>query len=474
MDESVKIENELPPEMPDYKAEIVQALRSNLTPKLMRERILAHHENDIAAALELLSKDERARLYSILDVQTLADVLEYSDNPGEYLGELGIRKRIDVLSRFEAGDAVEYLRGIERGERHTILELMDSEARSELKLINSFDEDEIGSKMTTDYISIRAGISVRQAMRELIAQAADNDNLNTIYVVDEDETFVGAIDLKKLIRAREGDPLESITMTSYPYVYASEEIEDCIERLKEYSEDSIPVLDADNKLRGVLTSQDLTEMVGEALGDDYAKLAGLAAAEELEEPVRRSMGKRLPWLIILLGLGLLVSSVVGLFERVVAELTILMGFQSLILDMAGNVGTQSLAVTIRVLMDEQLSGRQKWSLISKEARVGLLNGGILGALSVAFIGLFLAVIKRQPWALAFSVAGCTGIALIVAILLSSILGTAIPILFKKMKIDPAVASGPLITTLNDLVAVVTYYGLSWILLINLLGFGTGG
>ena len=328
--------------------------------------------------------------------------------------------------------------------------------------------------MTTDYISIRAGISVRQAMRELISQAADNDNLNTIYVVDEDETFVGAIDLKKLIRAREGDSLDAITMTSYPYVYASEQIEDCIERLKEYSEDSIPVLDADNKLRGVLTSQDLTEMVGEALGDDYAKLAGLAAAEELEEPVRRSMGKRLPWLIILLGLGLLVSSVVGLFERVVAELTILMGFQSLILDMAGNVGTQSLAVTIRVLMDEQLSGRQKWSLISKEARVGLLNGGILGALSVAFIGLFLALVKRQPWALAFSVAGCTGAALIVAILLSSILGTAIPILFKKMKIDPAVASGPLITTLNDLVAVVTYYGLSWILLINLLGFGTGG
>ena len=205
------------------------------------------------------------------------------------------------------------------------------------------------------------------------------------------------------------------------------------------------------------------------LGEDYAKLAGLSAEEDLREPLKKSIGKRLPWLIILLGLGLVVSSVVGAFEGVVAHLTLIISFQSLILDMAGNVGTQSLAVTIRVLMDEQLSGREKFGLVVKEARVGLANGLILGLMSFVFIGLYLLLLKSQPAALAFSVSMCTGAALILSILLSSITGTVVPLAFKKLNVDPAVASGPLITTLNDLVAVVTYYGLAWLLLINTLG-----
>lgn len=471
MNERKNIQNEniVVTQHPDYTAEISQIIRKNLTPKLMREQILAYHENDIARALALLNKKERYRLYSILDADTLAGILEYSEQLSLCLGELGIRKRIDVLSKFDTSTTVEYLRQLDRSERETILELLDEETKTEIKLISSFDEDEIGSKMTTNYISIHSGIGVRQAMRELISQSAENDNISTIYVVDEEETFVGAIDLKDLIIARAETALDSITTTSFPYVYANELIEDCIERIKDYSEDSIPVLDSNNKLKGVLTSQDITELVDNELGEDYAKLAGLSAEEDLHEPLKRSIGKRLPWLIVLLGLGLVVSSVVGAFETVVAHITLIISFQSLILDMAGNVGTQSLAVTIRVLMDEKISKKQKLFLVSKEARVGLLNGAVLGLLSFAFIGLYLVVLKGQSMMLAFSVSLCTGIALLIAILLSSITGTVIPIIFKKLKIDPAVASGPLITTINDLVAVVTYYGLAWILLINVMG-----
>lgn len=351
-----------------------------------------------------------------------------------------------------------------------LFELMDDDIRHEIQLLSSFNNDEIGSRMTTNYICVYTGVSVRQAMKELIKQAADNDNISTIYVVDRDETFVGAIDLKNLIIARETTQLDSITITSYPYVYANEQIEDCIERLRDYSKDSIPVLDTENKLKGVLTSQDITEFVDEEMGEDYAKLAGLSAEEDLQEPLKRSVSKRLPWLLILLILGLMVSSVVGLFENVVAELTIIISFQSLILDMAGNVGTQSLAVTIRILMDEQLGYRQKLLLIGKEARIGFVNGGILGILCFGVIGLYLIILKGQSAAFAFSISLCTGIALIVSILLASITGTIIPIIFKSIKIDPAVASGPLITTINDLVAVITYYGLAWILLIQILHF----
>ena len=455
---------------PDYRTEIADILRSNLTPKRMQERLLQYHENDIAAALELLKKDERMRLYSILQTDTLASVLEYAGLLEEYMGELSIRKRVEILSRVEPGTAVEYLAQLEKAERNVLIELMDEDVRREITLLSSFDEDEIGSRMTTNYICVHSGVSVREAMHELIEQAADNDNISTLYVVDDEDMFVGAIDLKDLIIAREGTRLESITMTSYPYVYANEQIEDCIERMKEYSEDSIPVLDADNRLKGVLTSQDITQLVDDEMGEDYARLAGLSAEEDLQEPLKRSIGKRLPWLMILLGLGLMVSSVVGMFEHVVAHLTLIVSFQSLILDMAGNVGTQSLAVTIRVLMDEQISGRQKLFLIGKEARVGLVNGLILGMLSVVCIGLYLVALKGQTVMMAFSVSLCTGIALLVSILLSSICGTAVPLAFKKMNVDPAVASGPLITTINDLVAVVSYYGLAWLLLIQVLHF----
>ncbi len=454
---------------PDYKTEIASIVRSNLTPRLMGEQLLTYHEMDIALALELLRKEERLKLYRVLNPEVLAEILAYSDHLTDYLMELSIPKQVAILSELEPVAAADALQKMDKEHRNSLLDLLEEESKGEILMLNSFHEDEIGSQMTTNYISISSGIGVRQAMRDLVEQAADNDNISTIYVVDDDETLVGAIDLKDLIIAREHTDLAEITMTSYPYVYANEQIEDCIERIKAYSEDSIPVLDRNNKLIGVLTAQDITRLVDEEMSDDYAKLGGLTAEEDLQEPLKKSVRKRLPWLIILLGLGLVVSTVVGLFESVVASLTVVVCFQSLILDMAGNVGTQSLAITIRVLMDEQLTGKQKLALVAKEARVGLCNGLILGSLSFVLIGLYLFLLKGEAITLAFSVSLCTGIALLVSMLLSSITGTIVPIAFKKLNIDPAVASGPLITTINDLVAVVTYYGMSWLLLIQVLG-----
>ena len=454
---------------PNYEERIAQVVRGNLTPKIMREQLLTYHENDIAAAMDLLKKEDRYRLYSVLSPETLADVLEYSERINEYVGELNLRKRAEVLAHLEPSVAVDYLQEVEKGERAAIIDLMPDDAKQEISLLSSFDEDEIGSRMTTNFVMIHMGISVRQAMRELVEQAADNDNISTIYVADDDGIFAGAIDLKSLIIAREGTELDSIIMTSYPYVYANELIEDCIERIKDYSEDSIPVLDQENRLKGVLTAQDVAELIDDEMGEDYARLAGLTAEEDLQEPLSMSIVKRLPWLLVLLGLGLVVSSVVGLFEAVAAGLTIIVAFQSLILDMAGNVGTQSLAVTIRVLMDDQCTGRQKLYLVAKEAKIGLCNGLILGSLSILFIGLYLLLVKGEAAHFAFSISLCAGAALALSMSLSSISGTTIPILFKGLGVDPAVASGPLITTVNDLIAVVTYYGLAEGLLRGVLG-----
>ena len=244
-------------------------------------------------------------------------------------------------------------------------------------------------------------------------------------------------------------------------------IADCIEDLTDYEEDSIPVLSENGTIAGILTANDIVELVDNAMGDDYAKLAGLTSEEDLHEPTFTSMKKRLPWLIILLFLGMAVSSVVGMFESVVAVLPIVICFQSLVLDMAGNVGTQSLAVTIRVLMDEDLITKKKLSLLIKEMKIGFLNGASLGIMALLFLGIYIHYFKKYIWASAFLISGCVGISLIVAMVISSFVGTIIPMFFHKIHIDPAVASGPLITTVNDLVAVITYYGLAMVFLINI-------
>ena len=455
-------------EKPDYKAEILAIIRSNATPKMMRYQLEDYHGRDLAEVLPLLTSNERVKIYRVLDNDILSDILEYldEDDAGRLLSEMDPKKAAAIITKIEPDAAVDILRSINKERRMLLVDLLDEESRNDVRLIASFDEDEIGSRMTTNYIHIRENISVKQAMSELIRQAADNDNISTIFVVDENGAFYGAIDLKELIIARQDSPLEDLIVTSFPYVYGHEEIDDCIEKLKDYSEDYLPVLDNSNKLIGVITSASVIEVVDEELGEDYAKLAGLTDEEDLNEPLFASMRKRLPWLITLLILGLGVSAVVGAYEKVVAQLTIIMAFQSMILDMSGNTGTQSLAVTIRVLTDETLTLKQKATFVFKEMRVGMTNGCIIGLCAFVLVGIYIIVLKGKAPDYAFLISGCIGLSMIIAMTISGTLGSLIPMGFKKLGIDPAVASGPLITTINDFIAVVTYYTLCLVLLIG--------
>ena len=457
-------------ERPNYENEISKIIRGSYSPKTAQTMLEDYHGNDVAQVMETLNAQERKKLYRICSAEILADALEYleEDDAGVYVNEMDLEKAAAVVSMLETDSAADILRELPKEKRSLIIEALAPEIRNDIRLIASFDEDEIGSRMTTNCVVIRDTLTIKQAMNELVSQAEENDNVSTIFVTDENGEFCGAIDLRDLITARKENTLDSITVTSFPYLYAQETIDDCIEQLKNYSEASIPVLDNNNRFLGVITAQNVIEVLDDEMGEDYAKLGGLTAEEDVNEPLLRSIQNRFPWLLALLGLGRVVSSVVGAVERVVAQLTMIMAFQSLILDMAGNVGTQSLAVTIRVLMDENLGMGQKFKLVVKETRVGFFNGIILGIISVLFVGLYIMLFMGKDVLFAFAVSGCIGAALMLAMAISSAVGTLIPIFFKKIHIDPAVASGPLITTINDLVAVVTYYGLSWVFLISFL------
>lgn len=452
----------------NYVQELVDIIRSGLPENELVDRMSDYHDNDIADALTKLDKEERVKVYYAMGAERMAEIFAYLDDAEDYLRELPMESVARVISEMDSDDAVDVLEDMDDTTRHRIVEMLDEDAGDDVRLLLSYDDDEIGSCMTTNFIVIHNNLTIRQAMHELVKQAGDNDNISTIYVVDDNDKFYGAIDLKDLIIARENDNLEDLISRSYPYVRTREKISECIEELKDYAEDSIPVLLENGKIAGIITAQDIVEAVDDEMGEDYAKLAGLTSEEDLNESTLLSVKKRLPWLIILLFLGMGVSSVVGIFEEVVAVLPVVMCFQSLILDMAGNVGTQSLAVTIRVLMDENLTVAQKLKLVVKEMRTGFLNGVCLAVMSFLFLGLYIHFFRKYDIGHSFLIAACVGVSLIVAMVISSLVGTVIPIFFKKIKVDPAVASGPLITTVNDLVAVVVYYGLTWIFLINML------
>ncbi len=450
----------------DFTQEITAVIRAVKNENDLRPLLKRYHPRDVAKAIALLTDTERQKLFRLLDAQALAEVFPYLDDAARCLAELPEPLAAQVVTGMDAGDALDILRELPAEKTQAIAAHLDDDTRNDVRRLLAFHEVEIGSRMSGNFVCIPDTLTIRGAMSELVRQAGEHDNISTLYVVDGNGVFSGAIDLKDLIIARENDPLEGIIHRSYPYVLAHEKVEDCIDRIAEYEEDSLPVLMEDGKIAGILTAQDLVELVDDALGDDYAKLGGLTSEEDLREPATVSMKKRLPWLIALLFLGMGVSSVVGIFESVVAALPIVICFQSLVLDMAGNVGTQSLAVTIRVLMDEKLSLKEELTLLGKEMRVGLLNGGCLGLMALLFLGIYIHMCKGYMWLSAFLISGCVGVSLVVAMVISSLVGTLIPMLFHKIHIDPAVASGPLITTVNDLVAVVTYYGLAMLFLVN--------
>ena len=447
---------------PIFAEKILRIIRSSPSMEEMREQLRDYHDNDIAQSLKYLNRAERNLLYSALDAEWLAEIISYIDDPVEYVDEIGIDKLSAIINEMDADDAVDLWENIDESVKVKLRPMIDDQTKAAILLINSYDDDEVGSLITTNYICIHQSLTIRQAMHELVRQAGENDNIATIYVVDGRNRFCGAIDLKDLIVAREETALDSLISRNFPTVLAHEHTEECLDRLRSYAEDSIPVLGEKRRVIGVITTDDIVEAVDDAMGDDYAKLGGLTGEEDLHEPLKTSLKKRMPWLIILLFLGMGVSSVVGLFEAVVSQVALIVCFQSLILDMAGNVGTQSLAVTIRVLMDEKLTARQKFDLVLKEMRVGFFSGLMLGALALVFIGLYVWLFKGKPLPYALCISGCAGAALVLSMVLSSLVGTVIPIFFKKVHIDPAVASGPLITTVNDLVAVVAYYGLAYL------------
>jgi len=453
----------------DFVQEIKDIIDSKtLTEDEKREKLLQYHESDIADLIDDMDEAERQEIFKILGDELAGDVLLHTEDIGDVLEDLNPEKAADIIEQMDADDAIDVLEELDEDTKQEIVSLMDKEAVEDIKDITKYDDSMIGSEMTNNYITISEDDSIKAAMKKVVSQASENDNVTNIYVVDEGEHLVGMVELRDLIIARATDTITSITKTNYPSFNAKTLIDDCIMDLKEYKLDTYPIVDDNNILVGVITQDDVIDISDAEMEEDYAKLAGLLSDEEQDESVFISVKKRIPWLLILLVLGLVQAFTMSGFEHVVATLPIIVFFQTLVLDMAGNSGTQSLAVTIRLVSTNEVTKKHVIIAILKEIRVGLINGFILGLLSFSFVLLYLWITKNGvstqsdsfTWDAAIKGASIVGVALIVAMTVSSLIGTIMPLFFYKINVDPAVASGPFITTINDITALLIYYGLA--------------
>ena len=455
--------------------EILDIINKTESIEELHDSLSHYHSHDIAEVFEYLSEEDLNKIYQCFDDEELSDIFSYIEDASEYLNDLNKEKAADLIELMDSDDALKILDELEETERQEIIELMDEEIQEDIELLESYEDDQIGSYMTNNYITIERNATVKKAMRTVVNEASNNDNFTTLYVINEDETLYGTIELKDLIKARANDDLEDIIKKSYPAILDTAIVSDVLIEIKEYDMDSIPVVDQKNKFLGVITSNDLVEVIDDELSDDYAKLAGLSGEEELDESTFKSVKKRIPWLCILLVLGLIISLVMQVFEAAIVAVPVIVFFQSMILGMGGNVGTQSLAVTIRAISDDEISRKDVARLVFKEIRIAFFNGLLISIVAFIVVTLYLVISKtviNETHGFymkdIYKTAGVVAASLLLTMIVSGLIGTITPIILKKCKIDPAVASGPFITSINDITAIVIYYGIALIMFSSLM------
>ena len=237
-------EEEFSVQRPDYNQKLVELLKSNISPKALKEGLSDYHDNDIADVLTYLSADERKRLYKAIGVEATSRIFAYLDEDvDKYFAELENEKAADILEEMDADDAIDILEGLDKKKADEIINLIEPEQKSDIQLIKSYKDNEFGSLMTTNFITIRHGLSIKKSIDHLIEEAKENDNIETIYIVNDKDEFYGALTLRDLLITKKDEDLEEKIILSYPFVYDKEEITDAaIDTLADYSEDSIPVL----------------------------------------------------------------------------------------------------------------------------------------------------------------------------------------------------------------------------------------
>ena len=437
---------------PDYVEQVAAAILRADIPAL-RGLVGDLHEADVGALLEALEPEQRPRLVELLGLHfDFAALTEVDDTVrDEILEELPPRTVAEGVRDLESDDAVAILAGLEHEDRAEILDQLPPPERIALTRSLEYPDESAGRRMQTDFIVVPSIWTVGRAIDYMRETEELPDRFFELYVVDADGRFRGAVPLDKLLRSKRPVPVVELMDSDRPRVRADQDQEEVARLFQRYNWVAAPVVDANDRLVGVITFDDVADVIEEEAEEDIKALGGVTHDEELSDSVWTIVRGRFNWLLINLGTAFVASVVLGLFEEQLQKMVALAVLAPIVASQGGNASTQTMTVAVRALATQDLSDANARRVIAREVLVGLLNG-IAFAVITGVVAYF--------W---FKVPGLgvvIGLAMICNLTAAALGGILIPLTLNRLKIDPAVASSPFVTTVTDVVGFFSFLGIA--------------
>ncbi len=419
------------------------------------------HPADLAAMYRAFSYRERKKIFGLIkERERQAEVLAHLDNDlaVELIEDIGIERTVELLQLASSDDVADILDNLPDELSTKLLKLLHKDASDEVAGLMRYDGATAGGIMSPDYLALEEGLTVREAITR-IQESPDVEMAFYVYVVNEHGHLVGVVSLRQLVTSRPETRLGEIMESDVISVAPDEDQEDVARIVSRYDLLAVPVVDASNKLLGIVTVDDVIDVIREEASEDMLKLAG--AGDQLVEAmsVGVSVRRRLPWLAAAWVGGVGASLVIDAFSGTLTRLLPLAAFIPVVLGMGGNVGTQSLTIMVRGIATGRIEFRQMWRVIGRELAVGLLLGFAYG-LALAATGW---VVNRER-SEAFIIAGVVGLSTLGCMALAAVVGSSMPLLLHRIGVDPAVATGPFVTTAMDILGVLVYFNIAMALM----------
>ncbi|HOP57114.1 MAG TPA: magnesium transporter [Bacillota bacterium] len=450
--------------------EIIDVLKSNAELLEKREKLDNYHDYDLAVAMLEMTEEERSDFYRILDFPLLSAVFSELDphDAKDVLDNAPVAVMTAVFKGMQTDDVVDIIDCIDDSDmRMAYLSVIDAKKRIEVKKMLEYDDSLVGSIMNNNYLEIKRTDTVKMAIATMVQKAPETEFINNIYVVDKG-ILVGVLSLKEIISAgnKPDTLIEDIMTVKIVSVTPWQKTEDAIELMKNYDFFLLPVVTGDFKMLGIIAFDDMFEALNKESDEDYSKLAGLTDIniDEDRETVWTTVKKRMPWLAILLFINLVTSSIITGYEDLLSRVLTLAIFMPLILNLAGNTGTQSLGIVIRLFATNQLDDKKaiRKHLI-RELLIGIANGLAMGILIFGIV-IGMRMLEGMAFVDVLPLAIVISVSLSASLAVATLAGSVVPLVLNLFKIDPAVASGPFITTVNDIISLLIYFGLATTLL----------
>jgi len=440
----------------EFLQELSEAV-ANRKGDIIVDKIKDVHPADIAEIMDQIDLDEAHFIYSLLEEEVASDVLVEleEDVRDEFLKSLTSQEIADQVDNMESDDAADLIQDLPEERKEKVLsKLEDAEQASDIVSLLSYPEDTAGGLMAKEYIKANINWTVEECLEELRSQAEEIDYVYTIYVVDNQNKLKGTLSLKTFLYAGNNTKISDLYKEEPISVKTNTPDEEVASIMERYDLVAVPVLNQANVLVGRITIDDIVDVIKEEAEKDFQLASGISEKVESKDSVWLLTRARLPWLLIGLVGGILGAVVISSFEYELGQFPVLAFFIPLIAAMAGNVGVQSSAIIVQGLANNSLSLGSTFSKVVKEVGVALINGAVLSILIFLYNIAF-----GEAWELCFTVS----LSLFVVIIFAGIFGTLIPLLLDKYKIDPALATGPFITTINDVVGLLLYFTIGWLI-----------